>query len=113
MHSVFTKESQGHTSLVKVFSYTFEEYVERVRTFHGFAAPGVVVGGFMIELAYQHLSEEGALRAVCETPKYLPDAIQILTAKTIGNGQLTVINGETAKRVFRQDLDRKSESQIY
>ena len=77
---------------MKIFSYTFEEYVERVRTFHDFAAPGVVIGGFMIELVYQHLPGEALLKAICETPKCLPDAIQILTAKTIGNGRLTIIN---------------------
>ena len=77
---------------MKILSFTFEEYVERVQTFHGFAAPGVVIGGFMIELAYQHLPKEAFLRAICETPQCLPDAIQILTAKTVGNGRLTVIN---------------------
>jgi formylmethanofuran dehydrogenase subunit E len=77
---------------MKIFSFTFEEYVERVRAFHHFAAPGVVIGGFMVDLAYQHLPHESFLKAICETPKCLPDAVQILTAKTIGNGQLTVIN---------------------
>jgi formylmethanofuran dehydrogenase subunit E len=77
---------------VKIFSYTFEEYVERVRRFHDFAAPGVVIGGFMIHLAYQYLPREVLLKAICETPKCLPDAIQILTTKTVGNGRLAVIN---------------------
>ena len=43
---------------MNICSYTFEEYVERVRSFHGFAAPGVVIGGFMVDLAYQHLPED-------------------------------------------------------
>jgi formylmethanofuran dehydrogenase subunit E len=77
---------------MKICSYTFEEYVERVRAFHDFAAPGVVIGGFMVDLAYQYLPEEGLFNVLCETPKCLPDAIQILTAKTVGNGRLTVIN---------------------
>ncbi len=77
---------------MKILSYPFEEFVERVRTFHGFAAPGVIVGGIMIESAFQHLPPDGLLNAVCETPACLPDAIQILTAKTVGNGRLTVIN---------------------
>ena len=46
----------------------------------------------MIHLAYQCLPREVLLKAICETPKCLPDAIQILTSKTIGNGRLTVIN---------------------
>lgn len=62
---------------MKILSFTFEEYVERVRTFHDFAAPGVVIGGIMVDLAYQYLPEEGLFNALCETPKCLPDAIQI------------------------------------
>ena len=45
-------------------SYAFEEFIERVRSFHGSAAPGVVIGGFMVEMAYQHLFEEGLFDAV-------------------------------------------------
>ena len=77
---------------MNIRSYTFEEYVERVRTFHGFAAPGVLIGGFMVDLAYRHLPEEGLFDAISETPKCLPDAIQLLTPCTVGNGWLTVIN---------------------
>lgn len=72
--------------------YTFEEYIERVQTFHGYAAPGVVIGGFMVDFAYKHLPGEGFFDALCETPKCLPDAIQLLTPCTVGNGWLTVIN---------------------
>ncbi len=77
---------------MNIRQYTFKEYVERVRSFHGFAAPGVVIGGFMVDRAYQHLPEEGLIDAICETPKCLPDAIQLLTPCTIGNGWLRVIN---------------------
>ena len=73
-------------------SYTFEQYVERAQAFHGFAAPGVVIGGFMVDLAYQHLPQKGLFNAICETAKCLPDAIQLLTAKTVGNGRLAVIH---------------------
>ena len=85
-------------------SYTFEEYIERVQAFHGFVAPGVVIGGFMVDLAYQHLPEDGLLNAICETPICLPDAIQLLTAKTVGNGRLTVINvGRYAMALFDKE----------
>jgi formylmethanofuran dehydrogenase subunit E len=77
---------------VKIRSYTFEEYVDRVRTFHSYAAPGVIIGGFMVDLAYRHLPEEGFFNALCETPKCLPDAVQLLTPCTSGNGWLTVVN---------------------
>jgi formylmethanofuran dehydrogenase subunit E len=77
---------------VKICSYTFDEYMERVKAFHGFAAPGVLIGGFMVDLAYRHLPEGHLYDALCETPKCLPDAIQLLTPCTIGNGWLTVVN---------------------
>ena len=73
-------------------SYTFEEFMEKVRAFHGFNAPGLAIGGFMVDLAYRHLPKEGLFDALCETPKCLPDAIQLLTPCTVGNSWLTVIN---------------------
>ena len=81
------KEASG-----KFLSYSFEEFVDLVKSFHGFGAVGVIVGGFMVNLAYKHLPEKGLFDAVCETPKCLPDAVQLLTPCTTGNGWLTVIN---------------------
>ncbi len=46
----------------------------------------------MIELAYQHLNEEGFYDAISETPACIPDAVQILTPCTIGNGWLKIVN---------------------
>jgi formylmethanofuran dehydrogenase subunit E len=77
---------------MKIRTYTFEEFAGRVKAFHGFAAPGVLIGGFMVDLAYRHLPKEGLFDALCETPKCLPDAIQLLTPCTVGNSWLTVIN---------------------
>jgi hypothetical protein len=50
--------------------------VERVKAFHGYDAPGIIIGGFMVDLAYRHLPEGGLLDALSETPKCWPDAIQ-------------------------------------
>jgi formylmethanofuran dehydrogenase subunit E len=77
---------------MNICSYTLDEFIERIQSFHGFAAPGVVIGGFMVDLANQHLPKEGLFNAVCETAKCLPDSIQLLTSCTVGNGWLTVIN---------------------
>jgi formylmethanofuran dehydrogenase subunit E len=73
-------------------SYTYEKYVEMAKEFHGYEAPGIIVGGFMVDLAYRHLPKEGLFDALCESPKCLPDAIQLLTPCTMGNGWLTVVN---------------------
>ena len=77
---------------VMIKSYMFQEFVDLVSSFHGYAAPGVIIGGFMVDLAYRYLPEEGLFDALCETPKCLPDAIQLLTPCTLGNGWLTVVN---------------------
>lgn len=89
---------------MKIRNYTFEEFVDRVKAFHGYEAPGVIIGGFMIDLAYRHLPEGGLLDALSETPKCLPDAIQLLTPCTIGNGWLTVVNvGRFALTLFDKE----------
>lgn len=76
---------------LKKGSYSLEEYLELLTSFHGSLAPGLVIGGFMVELAMKSLPKEGLFNAICETPKCLPDAIQLLTPCTIGNGWLTVL----------------------
>jgi formylmethanofuran dehydrogenase subunit E len=77
---------------IKICSFTLDEYIERVQKFHGFAAPGVILGGFMVDLAYRHLPPEGLFDAICETEKCLPDAVQLLTPCTVGNGWLRVFD---------------------
>ncbi len=40
-------------------NYSFEEFLERAKEFHGYTTPGIIIGGFMVDLAYRHLSEKG------------------------------------------------------
>ncbi len=72
--------------------HTFEEFLQLVKSFHGYAAPGVILGGIMVDLARQQLSPEVLFDAVCETRHCLPDAVQLLTPCTLGNGWLKVVN---------------------
>ncbi len=72
--------------------YTYDEYIEQVSRFHGHIAPGMVIGGFMVDLALKNLPEGEFFDALCETRACLPDAIQLLTPCTIGNGWLKVID---------------------
>lgn len=74
----------------RIGPFSFEDYVNRVREFHGFSAPGVVLGGVMVDLALKHLPSGILYDALCETDKCLPDAIQLLTPCTVGNGWLKV-----------------------
>ena len=70
--------------------YTFEEYLHLIRSFHGYAAPGLIIGGSMVSLALAHLPDDILFDAICETSYCLPDAIQLLTLCTTGNGWLRV-----------------------
>ncbi len=75
-----------------ILSHSFDEYVSMVKSFHGSDAPGVLIGGFMVDLAYQHLPEGGLYEVVCETAKCLPDAAQLLTPCTIGNQRIRILD---------------------
>ena len=72
--------------------YTYDEFLEQVRSFHGHVAPGLALGGFMVDLALKNLPQGEFFDALCETQACLPDAVQLLTPCTIGNGWLKVIN---------------------
>ena len=72
--------------------YTFEEYYDRVAAFHSYPAPGTLIGGFLVSFAQQNLPTTSEYDAISETRKCLPDAIQLLTPCTIGNGWLKVID---------------------
>ncbi|MDD5099972.1 MAG: formylmethanofuran dehydrogenase subunit E family protein [Syntrophales bacterium] len=77
---------------MNICTYTYEEYLHLVKSFHGSLAPGLIIGGFIVDLALKHLPEGELFDALCETPVCLPDAVQILTPCTIGNGWLTVFD---------------------
>jgi formylmethanofuran dehydrogenase subunit E len=71
--------------------YSFEEFLELTQKFHGYPAPGVVVGAKMVDIAMQRMPAGVLFDAVCETAKCLPDAVQLLTPCTWGNGWLRVV----------------------
>ncbi|MEW5773898.1 MAG: FmdE family protein [Thermodesulfobacteriota bacterium] len=72
--------------------HTFDEFVTRAAEFHGYPAPGLLLGGFMVAAAQARLPEGILYDAVSETAWCLPDAIQMLTPCTVGNGWLRVLN---------------------
>jgi formylmethanofuran dehydrogenase subunit E len=69
-----------------------KEYEAVVRDFHGHLAPGVLMGGFMVDWALEVMEPCQILDALVETRKCLPDAVQILTKCTIGNGWLRILD---------------------
>jgi formylmethanofuran dehydrogenase subunit E len=78
--------------IMNIGSHAFDEFLKLVESFHGHAAPGVIIGGIMVETARQQLPPEVLFDAICETRNCLPDAIQLLTPCTLGNGWLKVVN---------------------
>ena len=64
----------------------------RMEEFHGFRSPGILLGGMMIDGALNELGTTPYLNAVTETVVCLPDAVQLLTPCTIGNGFLQVLD---------------------
>ena len=71
--------------------YSFEEFLELTQKFHGYPAPGVLVGAKMVAIAMKRMPAGVLFDAVCETEKCLPDAVQLLTPCTWGNGWLRVV----------------------
>lgn len=72
-------------------AYSFGEFLDLIRMFHGYPAPGVAIGAKMVDMAMQRLPSGILFDAVCESSKCLPDAVQLLTPCTLGNGWLRVV----------------------
>jgi len=69
-----------------------EEYVIGMEEFHGYRSPGLLLGGLMVDLSLRILGATPYLNVVTETVVCLPDAVQLLTPCTIGNGFLQVLD---------------------
>jgi formylmethanofuran dehydrogenase subunit E len=77
---------------MNIGDYTFSEFKELARSFHGYPAPGLLIGGFMVEAVKRKLPEGTLFEALIETAKCLPDAVQLLTLCSTGNGWMRVNN---------------------
>lgn len=69
-----------------------EEFLAKAEEFHGHISPGVVAGGFMVDAALRALEPTEYLNAVAESVVCLPDAVQLLTGCTLGNGFFQVLD---------------------
>ena len=88
---------------ITICGRTYDEYIQMGKSFHGNVAPGVVIGGFMVDLAYRNLPQGEYCDAISETRSCLPDAIQLLTPCTVGNGWLRIIDlGRFAMSLFEK-----------
>lgn len=91
MHMPEGSSALSYTSPV-IGPYTVDEFIEAAARFHGYAAPGLILGGFMVHEAKGHISEGVLFDAISETAWCLPDAVQMLTPCTVGNGWLRIFN---------------------
>ena len=69
-----------------------EDFLIRMEEFHGYRSPGLLLGGLMLETALEELGSTPYLNVVTETVVCLPDAVQLLTPCTIGNGFLQLLD---------------------
>jgi formylmethanofuran dehydrogenase subunit E len=72
--------------------YSLNEYSRLIESFHGSVAPGLLIGGIMVDAALGCTKEGELYDVICETHSCLPDAIQLLTPCTVGNGWLHIVN---------------------
>lgn len=68
------------------------DFVLRMEEFHGYRSPGLLLGAIMIDKVLKDLGQTPYLNMVTETVVCLPDAVQLLTPCTIGNGFLQVLD---------------------
>lgn len=81
--------------------YTFQEFKDKAAAFHGYPAPGLLIGGYMVEMAKAALPAGILFEAVVESKKCLPDAVQLLTLCSTGNGWMRIVNlGRYAVSLF-------------
>ncbi len=88
---------------MNIGNYTLEEFLERIRSFHGSTAPGVIIGGIMVDTLKKNLPPGEFFDVICESAHCLPDAVQVLTPCTTGNGWLKLIDtGRFAMTFFNK-----------
>ncbi len=81
--------------------YSFQEFKDKAAQFHGYPAPGLLIGGYMVEMAKAALPAGILFEAVVESKKCLPDAVQLLTLCSTGNGWMKIVNlGRYAVALF-------------
>jgi len=92
---------------MEICGYQFKEFLEKIKGFHGSTAPGIIIGGLMIDLAQRNLPPGEFFDVISETTACLPDAVQLLTSCTTGNGWLHLVDhGKFALTFFEKENGR-------
>jgi len=72
--------------------YTLDDALKKIEAFHNWKAPGLVIGLFMVDMAVELVGPDVEADAIVETRHCLPDAVQLFTPCTIGNGWLKIVD---------------------
>jgi formylmethanofuran dehydrogenase subunit E len=80
------------TKNIIVCGSPIQKCLHTIEDFHGWIAPGLVLGLFMVDLAKERMGERVEFDAIVETRHCLPDAIQLFTPCTIGNGWMKILD---------------------
>jgi len=95
MEKGYRHDNEDFDALIKAcgVSEPVRTYLARCAHFHSSPAPGLLIGAFMVDYALDLLGANPGekLFTVCETPKCLPDAPQVISHSTTGNGRLKVV----------------------
>jgi len=69
------------------------DWFSRCIDFHTYPAPGILIGVYMVDYALDLLNAKPTekLYAVSESPKCIPDAVQIIANCTTGNNRLRIV----------------------
>lgn len=63
-----------------------------IEAFHGWKAPGLILGLVMVDWARELIGSRTEADAIVETRHCLPDAIQLFTPCTVGNGWMKILD---------------------
>jgi formylmethanofuran dehydrogenase subunit E len=76
----------------KICGRSLQDVLNTIESFHGWTAPGIVLGGFMVDWAQELIGPGIESDAIVETSYCLPDAVQLFTPCTVGNGWLKILD---------------------
>jgi formylmethanofuran dehydrogenase subunit E len=82
----------GMRNPMTVCGRSFEDFLNTLERFHGWKAPSVVIGALIVDLAQEHIDPDVEADAIVETSHCLPDAVQLFTPCTYGNGWMKVVD---------------------
>ena len=77
---------------VKICGRSLDACLQTIEKFHGWKAPGLVLGMLMVDRARGLIGESVEADAIVESRHCLPDAVQLFTPCTVGNGWLKILD---------------------